>query len=803
METSKSGIVRDTGFSVLYSPPQGNEPIADIILVHGLQGHPRRTWTFVPPTKSRKNAQVSQPVTPGGPHKPRSFVGVLSNPIRRSHSSSRLSGIRTTEDNVIQEDEGVYWPRDLLLSDCPNTRILVWGYDSIVTKGFQPANKSNLFSHARDLLYSLERERTPGRRIIFVAHSIGGLLVKEALRRSEQAEDESLRDIIKSTKGIVFLGTPHRGSSDFASLGDVMRKVAGTLLRVDSNGNIIRALGVDSPELELSRESFNRQWRLFEFQVKTFQESLPMTGVDLGILNEKIVPDVSSSLDDPRERAESLQANHTAMTRFSGSDDANYIKVGGELRRIVNMINFVDNQREISAVGSSPQCTTPSIQMSAETLECLDTLTFPTMMNRQRNIWEALTNTCDWFYESAEFKKWYSRNSVEDFHGLLWLKGKPGSGKSTIIKDAYLRTLELEGPRATVAAFFFNARGSDLEKTPLGCFRSIIHQLCRQDRAITDEFYKSYRTCKSSLASNQEVTWSQPELVSFLKRIFKQKRTRRAIIFCDALDECEENAARDTVYLFADICKDALAAGVDLNICLSSRHYPSITVNKILQIIMERSNQTDIATYVHAKFGVLENSEREVVAKLTSELINRASGIFLWAVLVSNLLLQDLDTGQPIGMLLQRLGCVPTEMENLYGDLCKSLKPEEREFSSRLIQWIWLADLEADDMEIQDVCLAVLVSREWSWKDLTSWGYNSRSKLPPTERLGKYIKTASRGLIEYNEETGSVQFIHETVREFFLNGGGLGLVDPRLTDQPLAQSYMMLIRTELEILEMN
>ncbi|OTA96857.1 hypothetical protein M434DRAFT_43159, partial [Hypoxylon sp. CO27-5] len=729
-----------------------------LILVHGLQGHPRRTWTFVPPTKSRKNAQVSQPVTPGGPHKPRSFVGVLSNPIRRSHSSSRLSGIRTTEDNVIQEDEGVYWPRDLLPSDCPNTRILVWGYDSIVTKGFQPANKSNLFSHARDLLYSLERERTPGRRIIFVAHSIGGLLVKEALRRSEQAEDESLRDIIKSTKGIVFLGTPHRGSSEFASLGDVMRRVAGTLLRVDSNGNIIRALGVDSPELELSRESFNRQWRLFDFQVKTFQESSPMTG---------IVPDVSSSLDDPRERAESLQANHTAMTRFSGSDDANYIK------------------------------------MSAETLECLDTLTFPTMMNRQRNIWEALTNTCDWFYESAEFKKWYSRNSVEDFHGLLWLKGKPGSGKSTIIKDAYLRTLELEGPRATVAAFFFNARGSDLEKTPLGCFRSIIHQICHQDRAVTDEFYETYRTYKSSLASNQEVTWSQPELASFLKRIFKQKKTRRTIIFCDALDECEENAARDTVYFFAEICRDALAAGVDLNICLSSRHYPSITVNKFLQIIIESSNRTDIATYVHAKFSVFGKSEKEVVAKLISELIKRASGVFLWAVVVSNLLLQDLDTGQPIGMLLQRLGRVPAEMEDLYGNLCESLKPEERQFSARLIQWVLLANLKANNMRIQDVCLAVLVSWKWTWKDLASWGYSPQSELPPTERLSKYIKTTSRGLMEYNEETGSVQFIHETVREFFLNGGGLGLVDPKLTDQPLAQSYMMLVRTELEVLEMK
>jgi hypothetical protein len=49
----------------------------------------------------------------------------------------------------------------------------------------------------------------------------------------------------------------------------------------------------------------------------------------------KVVSDVSSSLDDPRERAETLQADHRNMTKFWGRDDPNYLKVGGELRRIM------------------------------------------------------------------------------------------------------------------------------------------------------------------------------------------------------------------------------------------------------------------------------------------------------------------------------------------------------------------------------------------------------------------------------------------------------------------------------------
>ena len=73
-----------------------------------------------------------------------------------------------------------------------------------------------------------------------------------------------------------------------AALGDVVRRVASTILRVDTNPVILRALGVDSPELELCRESFITQWRKYNFRVKTFQEALSMTGVNLGPLNEKV-----------------------------------------------------------------------------------------------------------------------------------------------------------------------------------------------------------------------------------------------------------------------------------------------------------------------------------------------------------------------------------------------------------------------------------------------------------------------------------------------------------------------------------
>jgi hypothetical protein len=108
------------------------------------------------------------------------------------------------------------------------------------------------------------------------------------LRRSQNSDVKIILNIVESTRSIVFLGTPHRGSADLAALGDIVRRVASTILRVDTNPVILRALDVDGPELELCRESFITQWRKYNFQVKTFQEALGMTGVNLGPLNEKV-----------------------------------------------------------------------------------------------------------------------------------------------------------------------------------------------------------------------------------------------------------------------------------------------------------------------------------------------------------------------------------------------------------------------------------------------------------------------------------------------------------------------------------
>lgn len=244
--------------------------------------------------------------------------------------------------------EDVFWPRDLLPRECREARILTWGYNTDVTKGYEGTNKNNIFAHAKNLLAALKRERPKNRPIIFVAHSLGGIVVKEVLRRSNESTQDSINDIVRSTSAVVFLGTPHRGSAKLADIGDIFRRMASILL-VDSNDAILRTLGAESPELELCRESFTILWRKYKFSVKTFQETLPLVGVNISVLNELVVPKESSSLDDPEENAETIEANHHTMCKFYGANDPGYLQVSGELRGFVNAI--VQRNEDDSVLG--------------------------------------------------------------------------------------------------------------------------------------------------------------------------------------------------------------------------------------------------------------------------------------------------------------------------------------------------------------------------------------------------------------------------------------------------------------------
>jgi hypothetical protein len=198
---------------------------------------------------------------------------------------------------IVEEEGGgsgrvVYWPKDFLAIDFPSARIMTWGYNTNITRGYVAANQSNIFAHARNLLYDLDvrRRKTPDRDLVFIAHSLGGIIVKEVLRRSEVDPDQRVKRLFNATTGVIFFGTPHRGSPDWASFGEGICAIASRIMGVETNSEIIHALLPTGTELELCRESFTVQWasRQGSLVVRTYQEGRGPTGLKWGGFNKKV-----------------------------------------------------------------------------------------------------------------------------------------------------------------------------------------------------------------------------------------------------------------------------------------------------------------------------------------------------------------------------------------------------------------------------------------------------------------------------------------------------------------------------------
>lgn len=227
----------------------------------------------------------------------------------KSPQTDKESAAQSGTEETKHPSTGAYWPAELLPAECPKARIIAWGYDTIITRGpGASANKNGIFAHARDLLYSLGREREHRRPIIFVAHSLGGILVKDMLSQADTSREAEYTNIIEDTSAVVFLGTPHRGSGH-ANMGDIARRIVSALL-IDTNPAILDALNLRNDDLERSQQSFARMWGESTFVVKTFQESRGIAGTRVGKLSDKVGITIQSRVSQLLKKARLFQTNH-------------------------------------------------------------------------------------------------------------------------------------------------------------------------------------------------------------------------------------------------------------------------------------------------------------------------------------------------------------------------------------------------------------------------------------------------------------------------------------------------------------
>ncbi|KAK6496960.1 hypothetical protein TWF481_001940 [Arthrobotrys musiformis] len=428
--------------------------------------------------------------------------------------------------------------------------------------------------------------------------------------------------------------------------------------------------------------------------------------------------------------------------------------------------------------------------------ELLRSLEFRGIDSRRNNIDKPIQDTCDWIFESHVFKKWQQRQALQECNGVLWIKGKPGAGKSTLMKHVLMKRDQLF-PDNLIGSYFFSARGTgELERSFLGMLRSWIYRILRQDSQLCwDLIIRISREQRIDDLGGRE--WEKHELKEALWDIISEAR-RPVVLLVDALDECHEAEVRAVVAYLEELSSAAVKSGYNLNICVSSRHYPSITMRKNLELVVEShsSHSRDISIYVEEKL-------RPNVQQIKDGLCARAQGIFMWVVLVVEILNRAFDEGDMIAVE-QKLKEIPNDLEKVFSSLLEDGNRHKEE-TILLFQWQLFAE---DEMSYKDLYYAVIAGTQAD-------SLNPQGPIIAGEVIKRFITSNSKGLIEVvpgaeysllrnlGRNPDKAQFIHETVRDFLLRNQRLETLDPSLKGQVFRESHKRLAGCCLKSLAMS
>ena len=173
---------------------------------------------------------------------------------------------------------GTLWLRDYLPEEVPSARIMTFGYDSTVAFSNSVAR---IEDKALDLLNRLGAQRdesTSRRPVVFICHSLGGIVVKKALILAhERSSDPVFKDILINTKAIAFLGVPHKGSDSAWWANFVANALKGASIGLATNNALVADLRKDSSALSTISKQFIERGR--DLSIYTFYERLRLKGV--------------------------------------------------------------------------------------------------------------------------------------------------------------------------------------------------------------------------------------------------------------------------------------------------------------------------------------------------------------------------------------------------------------------------------------------------------------------------------------------------------------------------------------------
>ncbi|KAL6819660.1 ankyrin repeat-containing domain protein [Trichoderma sp. SZMC 28015] len=666
-----------------------------------------------------------------------------------------VSGLGGHAFGSFKERHGSFmWLRDALPIDYPKARILIYGYNTrlIRSRSFQ-----NLTDLGKALQIDMKgiRDFAQTRPIVFIGHSLGGLVIKEAIVKLKEELDKKDASILRSTFGFAFFGVPHQGMAieslvplvkDYPNRGllESLNKNSALLQRLENDFR--NAFGTKGPRIVSFYETENSPTAVETGNGKWELSGYPSVLVDVSSAT------CGSTCQHPINR------NHSEMVKYNNQYDELYTRVQIALRPLIRR-----SQSKSVAV-------TPA-RLSDENNECLRSLSFREQEHRYKEIHSA-KDTCEWLLEDSQYQAWMCKS-----RGLFWVKGNPGAGKSVLMKYA-VKMMNCRKPGELVVSFFIHGRGTPLQKNLLGVFRALLNSMLTSFPKYLSQLAERFNDYERRFGTYQENRWSwtEKELQDFMSEVLiKGTKNRPVTIFIDAIDECGEFHAKYLLEYFKSLMNNIEREDAQVKICFSSRHFPLLGLKTISTISVEERNDKDIRLVIRERLKQIEPKARR--QQMEKEILLKAQGGFQWVVLITSMVIDGNTIGIKAEKLHEMIQTTPEALDELYTNILSGVTEAENHQMTKLFQWILFAERPLSTQELREAlatdkdmtCTTVSQLRSHaSWSDTL-------------EDFEKHVRHISRGLVEFHtreiweqyepggeDSDREVQFVHQSVADYIL-----------------------------------
>lgn len=320
-------------------------------------------------------------------------------------------------------------------------------------------------------------------------------------------------------------------------------------------------------------------------------------------------------------------------------------------------------------------------------VECLQSLHFDN--TRYEKISEAYEGSFQWIWTHNEYESWFASDTSK----LLYIQGKPGSGKSTLIKyfNRNLISKDPDAQQTIIARFFYSFRDGELQRSHYNMLLSILYEILHQDESF---FYHQCQTeFRAHRHSGTHRKWNYDSLKRTLKSLQDYWTSKRFYLIIDAIDESDESDRREILGLLLDLCSKMKHSVV--KIFMTSRPVAQLEARRGQFhnfIKLDDMTQADIRQYAQSRLRGLSSTDN-LLTQATEYMLKNAQGVFLWVKLISEQLIDAHERGCSEGEVFELLERLPTALEDFYSHMLEEMKQNNssHSYAARMFRIILFA----------------------------------------------------------------------------------------------------------------